>query len=127
MADFDRRFAREPLNPHDAHRPLRPHKNLKRVLTWQEERRLTGNLTVHYKRVMYVIEPSEAAESARGKRVLVVESEDDAVRIEYRGVELSLRARSPSWMRAWIRQPSSTTRPFPDHVRARAPLNGGCT
>lgn len=92
MADFNRRFAREPLNPHDAHRPLLPHDDLMRVFTWQEERRLTDNLTLHYKRVMYIIEPSAAADSARGKRVMVVESEDGSVRIEHQGVELPARA-----------------------------------
>lgn len=40
----------------DAHRPLLPHENLSRVLTWQEGRRLTDNLTLHYKRVMYIME-----------------------------------------------------------------------
>lgn len=92
MADYNRRFAREPLNAHDAHRPLLAHDDLMRVFSWQEERRLTTNLTLHYKRVMYVVEPGAAAEAARGKRVLVVESEDGAVRIEYRGNELCARA-----------------------------------
>ncbi len=69
MADFNRRFAREPLNPHDKHRPLLSHEDLMRVFTWQEERRLTDNLTLHYKRVMCIVESSEAAESARKARV----------------------------------------------------------
>ena len=56
------------------------------MCTWQEERRLTDNLTLHYKRVMYIVEPTEQAHAARGKRVLVVESNDGEVRIEYRGI-----------------------------------------
>jgi hypothetical protein len=92
MADYNRRFAREPLNGHDAHRPLRAHENLARVFTWQEERRLTDNLTLHYKRVMYIVEPSATADAARGKRVDVIESEDGAVYLEFRGESLVARA-----------------------------------
>lgn len=92
MADYNRRFAREPLNPHDAHRPLLAHEDLTRVFTWQEERRLTDNLTLHYKRVMYIVEEGPAADAARGKRVAVIESEDGSVRLEYRKQELTARA-----------------------------------
>lgn len=66
--------------------------NLRRVFTLQEERRLTSNVTLHYKRVMYVIEPGPIAESAPGKRVLVREDDSGQVFIEYRGAALSARA-----------------------------------
>jgi hypothetical protein len=92
MAAYTCRFAREPSNSHDAHRPLLAHDELMRVFTWQEERRLTDNFVLHYKRVMYIIEPSEAAQEARGKKVLVVESEDGSVQLEYRGKALVARA-----------------------------------
>jgi hypothetical protein len=92
MADYNRRFAREPLTQHDAHRPLLAHEDLTRVFTWQEDRRLTDNLTLHYKRVMYIVEASAAAEAARGKRVAVIEAEDGTVRLEYRGQQLAARA-----------------------------------
>lgn len=92
MQDYNRRFAREPQNPHDAHRPMLPEENLARVFTWQEERRLTSNLTLHYKRVMYLVEPGPAAEAARGSRVLVREDESGHVSIEYRGTTLPARA-----------------------------------
>jgi transposase len=92
MADYNKRFAREPLDARDAHRPLRPHEDLRRVFTWQEERRLTANLVLHYKRVMYIVDPSPVSESARGKQVLVIETDDGAIRLEYRGEELTARA-----------------------------------
>jgi hypothetical protein len=69
-----------------------PQENLGRIFSWQEERRLTGALTLHYKRVMYVIEPSPAAEAARGKRVLVREDDGGQVFIEYHGATLPARA-----------------------------------
>jgi transposase len=90
--DFNRRFAREPQSPHDAHRPMLKREKLERIFTWQEEHRLTGNLTLHYKRVMYLIEPGPAAERARGKRVLVREDENGCVAIEHKGIPLAARA-----------------------------------
>ncbi|HTU60169.1 MAG TPA: hypothetical protein VMF89_17075, partial [Polyangiales bacterium] len=92
MADYNRRFARQPASSHDAHRPLLPSEKLERVFTWQEERRLTLNLTLHYKRVLYLVEPSDAARSAAGRQVLVRETSEGAVTIEDKGVALPARA-----------------------------------
>ncbi len=50
------------------------------------------NLTLHYKRVMYLVEPSEAAQSAAGRQVLVRETNDGVVSIEHKGVALPARA-----------------------------------
>jgi hypothetical protein len=89
---YNRKFARVPKSSRDAHRPLLPHDHLGRAFSWQERRRLTNNLTLHYKRVLYIIDPSPTADKARGKRVDVRELEDGTVHIEYRGAELSARA-----------------------------------
>ena len=77
MADFNRRFARPALNAHDAHRPLRDDEHLQEVFTWQEKRKVSKSLTLHYKRVMYLLEPTAEAHDVKGKRVRVYE--DDAV------------------------------------------------
>jgi hypothetical protein len=90
--DFNRRFARPPRDPRDAHRALLPQDNLGRAFTWQEQRRLTNNLVLHYKRVLYVVDDTPASDKARGKRVDVREDADGTIRIEYIGVELSARA-----------------------------------
>jgi hypothetical protein len=89
---YNRKFARVPKSSRDAHLPLLPHDDLGRAFSWQERWRLTNNLTLHYKRVLYVIDPSPTADRARGKRVDVRELEDGTVHIEYRGAELSARA-----------------------------------
>ena len=91
MADYNKRFAREPQSAHDAHRPLLPHEKLDRVFTWQEERHVTQNLTLHYRRIMYLLEPSELARAAAGKKVVVRETNDGDVVIEYKGVALPAR------------------------------------
>jgi hypothetical protein len=46
MADFNKRFAEEPRSAVDAHRPLTAQDDLARILTWQESRTLSKNLTV---------------------------------------------------------------------------------
>lgn len=53
---------------------------------------MTANLTLHYKRVMYLLEPSDRARAAAGKYVLVRETEDGEVVIEHKGVALPARA-----------------------------------
>jgi Helix-turn-helix domain len=92
MVQFNRRFGREPQSAHDAHRPLLEHERLDHVFTWQEERRVTRNLTLHYKRVMYLLEPSEMSRRAANSHVLVRETEDGIVVIEHKGVPLPARA-----------------------------------
>jgi hypothetical protein len=79
IADYNRRFARAPRSEHDAHRPLQPSDDLARVFSWQETRRVSKSLTVHYKRVLYVLDPSDAARAARGKEVVLEEREDGSL------------------------------------------------
>jgi hypothetical protein len=57
MEDFNQRFSRPARNPHDAHRPVGDH-DLDRIFVWKEERTLSRNLVVHYKRVSYLIQPT---------------------------------------------------------------------
>jgi len=79
MADYNRRFARAPRSEHDAHRPLQPSDDLAPVFSWQETRRVSKSLTVHYKRVLYVLDPTDAARAARGKEVVIEEREDGSL------------------------------------------------
>ena len=68
--------------------PLRPDEDLTRVFTWQEQRKVTRSLTVHYKRRLYIIDKSPEARDAMGKQVDVVETVDGAVTLRFRGREL---------------------------------------
>lgn len=88
IADYNGRFAREPASRHNAHRPVGPHEDLNRIFRWKEPRKLTQNLTVHYKRVLYLLEASPQALALRGKLVEVHEMQDGTVTIEHGGVEL---------------------------------------
>jgi len=92
MDDYNRRFGRVARNDHDAHRPLHRRDNLDDIFTWQEGRTVTGQLTLHHKRTMYILEPTEAAKRAAKKRVTVVEYEDGEVSIRFKDQELPARA-----------------------------------
>jgi transposase len=91
MDDYNRRFGRVARNDHDAHRPLLERDCLDDIFTWQEERRVTAQLTVHHKRTMYLLEPTPEAKAAARKRVTVVEYEDGRVSIRFEGVALAAR------------------------------------
>ncbi len=80
MADYNRRFARAPRSEHDAHRPLQPFENLDRVFSLQETRLVSRSLTLNYKRVLYVLDPTDAARAARGRAVGIEEREDGSLR-----------------------------------------------
>jgi hypothetical protein len=90
--DFNRRFARAPTNPHDAHRPLRDDEDLDEVFRWKEERTLTQNLAVHYKGHLYIVEESPEALKLRRRVVQVHELEDGTVTIRHGARELKATA-----------------------------------
>ena len=82
-ADYNQRFGREPVSPHDAHRPLRDDEDLDLIFTWQEERKLSRNLTINYKRVMYLVEPGPETQMLAGQRCRVHEYEDGHVEVRH--------------------------------------------
>ena len=91
IADYNARFAKAPANSKDLHRPLRAGDDLDDAFAWKEERTLSQALTLQYDRVMFILEPSEHAKAAIGKRVTVVDYPDGRLTIRYRGVELAYR------------------------------------
>ncbi|MGD8863733.1 MAG: ISNCY family transposase [Myxococcales bacterium] len=92
MEDFNRRFGRPALNPHDAHRPLRDDEALPSIFTWQETRKVSRSLTLHYKRVMYILDKTDAARRAMGHLVMIYETDDGEISIRHEGRELPARA-----------------------------------
>jgi hypothetical protein len=90
-ADYNDRFAREPQSPHDAHRPVRDDEDLALFFTWQEERKLTKNLTLHYERVTYLVEPGTETLPLAGERCCVHEYEDGRIEVRHAGKILLCR------------------------------------
>jgi transposase len=91
IADYNVRFAKPPANSKDLHRPLRAGDDLEDAFAWKEERTLWQALTLQYDKVLFILEPSEQAKAAIGKRITVVDYPDGRLSIRYRGVELAYR------------------------------------
>src|SRR5205809_884351 len=91
MADYNRRFAKPPAVAYDAHRPLRPGDDLTQLFTLQETRRISRQLTVHYKRDFYVLDDTVATRRRRGATVVVSEAEDGTVTMRINGRVLAAR------------------------------------
>lgn len=56
IVGFNRRFGVQPISQHDAHRPLTAQDDLARILTCQEPRTLSKNLTVQFENVVYQVQ-----------------------------------------------------------------------
>ena len=91
IADYNARFAKAPANNKDLHRPLRAGDDLDDAFAWKEERTLSQALTLQYDKILFILEPSEPAKAAIGKRVTVVDYPDGRLSIRYKGVELAYR------------------------------------
>jgi len=91
IADYNARFAKAPANNKDLHRPLRAGDDLDDAFAWKEERTLSRALTLQYDKIMFILDPSEHAKTAIGKRVTVVDYPDGRLAIRYQGVELAYR------------------------------------
>ena len=88
LADFNTRFSVAPRDPEDAHRPLLPRDDLARILTLQEKRILSKNLTLQYNKVIYQIQTARPTYALRNAAVIVRENGRGKIAIEYHGKPL---------------------------------------
>lgn len=86
---YNGRFGRDPMSDHDAHRPVREDEDLELIFSWQEDRKISKELTVHFQGGRYLIEPSPETLELRGRRCRVHESFDGHVELRYEGRPLS--------------------------------------
>jgi len=91
MADYNARFAKAPFNDKDLHRPMQPRDRLDEAFTWRAERTLSQSLTLQYDNILFMIEPSEFAQAAIGKRVEVVDFPDGRLEVRYKGRSMPYR------------------------------------
>lgn len=125
MADFNQRFGVAPRSQHDAHRPLSPVENLATILTWQEPRSLSKNLTLQFKKVVYQIQTQRPGYALRNARVTVCEDAAGQVTILYKAHPLDFTLFHPQPHRAEIvdikeldgvlQRKTSAHKPAPDH------------
>jgi hypothetical protein len=86
--DFNRRFAVTPRSSHDAHRPLLAGQDLTRILSHQETRTLTKNLTVQYGQAIFQIQTKRPVYALRHAPVTVCETASGEITILYQNQPL---------------------------------------
>jgi hypothetical protein len=92
MAAYNERFGREPLSNHDAHRPVRDDEDLSRIFTWQEDRKISKELTLHYRSNVYLIDPNPETLRLRGRMCRVYADARGRVEVRREGRSLPFRA-----------------------------------
>jgi len=88
MVDYNMRFAKEPRNAKDLHRPLTMDDDVDAVFSWQEARTVSNSLTLQYDKVLFLLEPSEFSRGLARKRVTVLDYPDGRLAIRYQGRDL---------------------------------------
>ena len=120
--DFNRRFAVLPRSTHNAHRPLLKTENLEVVLTHQETRTLSKNLTVQANQVIYQIQSDRPDYALRNAQVSVCENAQGEVTILYKNKPLAytifhkpIRQAEVADTKTLDRHIQSPQPPAPDH------------
>jgi hypothetical protein len=91
ITGYNARFGRQPQNAKDLHRPLTSADNLDEIVVWREERTVTLNLTLHYDRMMLLLDPTPFARGLVRKKVDVVNYPDGRFAVQFEGMPLSFR------------------------------------
>ena len=91
VESYNAKFAKEPHNPKNMHRPFTEHDSLDGAMCHKEQRTLSGTLTLRYDKVLFILEPTELARSLPRKRVTVCDYPDGRLEVQYDGVTLPYR------------------------------------
>lgn len=83
MKRHNKQFAKAPFDPRDLHRPLALHEDLEAEMVWREQRTLTRALTLHYNKMLIILDPTAISEPLAGKRVDVCEYPDGRLEIRH--------------------------------------------
>lgn len=89
IEDYNRRFAKVPQNPSDAHRSLTKEINLNRIFVIKENRHLSKNLAFQYKNKLYQIKTQRPAYTLRKAVITILESENGEILVEYKNQNLA--------------------------------------
>ena len=125
MADLNQRFAVEARSAVNAHRPLTAKDDLARILTWQETRTLSKNLTLQFEKVVYQIQTNRPTYALRQAQVTVCVNPQEEMTILYNGKALPYTIYKQQAKQAEIvsakqldqtlQQKRLPTKPAPDH------------
>jgi len=91
--DYNKRFSDNPDDFGNAHRKLLLEQNLERILCKKEHRKVSKNLEIQYDNVIYQIKMDKPlrGRSLIGARVMVLESVNGEIFIEYQGKPLKFQ------------------------------------
>lgn len=89
VQEFNTHFSQDPSSDVDAHRPLTPQEDLARILTWQETRTLSKNLTLQFYKTVYQIRTERPSYALRNAQVTVCLNAQEELTILYNGKSLS--------------------------------------
>ena len=125
LQDFNQRFGEQPRSTVDAHRPLTTKEDLAHILTWQETRSLSKNLTLQFQKTVYQIQTPRPAYALRNAHVTVCVNDQDKITILYNGQALpytiynqqaqQAEIVSAKQLDAALKPQPSPTKPAPDH------------
>jgi transposase len=123
--DFNQRFGEAPRSNLDLHRPLTPKDDLARILTWQETRTLSKNLTLQFYKTVYQIQTQRPSYALRNAQVTVCMSAQQQITILYNRKALSFTIYNQQAQQAEVvsakqidlalQKPHLPTKPAPDH------------
>ena len=119
MEDFNARFAVQPRCNLDMHRPLTSEQDLDQILSWQEQRFLSKNLTLQFRNVVYQIQTDRPAYALYKASVTVCQGDNGNVILLYKGEELAYTIFHQQERQSEIVTAKQVTRkpfhPAPDH------------
>jgi hypothetical protein len=125
LQEFNQRFAEPPRSSVDAHRPLTAKEDLAHILTWQETRSLSKNLTLQFEKVVYQIQTERPTYALRKAQVTVCLNAQQKVTLLYNGKPLPYTIYKQQAQQAEIvstkqldlalKEKQLPTRPAPDH------------
>jgi hypothetical protein len=124
IRDFNSRFGEEPRSTVNAHRPLTSTEDLAHILTWQETRSLSKNLTLQFQHSVYQIQTDRPTYALRNAQVKVCVNALNEISIWYNGKTLPYTLYQPQSKQSAIvlakdlehtLTQRTPTQPAPDH------------
>ncbi len=92
MADYNRRFAKEPRHEFNVHRALDADDNLDLIFTWREPRRVSKSLTVQYDKTLYLLEDNDKSRQVMGEYIEIYHYPDGKIELRSNGIALPCSA-----------------------------------
>ena len=125
LQEFNARFGEEPRSSVDVHRPLTAKEDLARILTWQETRTLSKNLTLQFHKTVYQIQTARPTFALRNAQVTVCVNTQENVTILYNAKSLPFTIYNQQAQQAEVvpakqldlalQKTSAPQKPAPDH------------